>query len=276
MMTSGLEQALPRHKGHTPALSGQQLTIARNVFWVTCDGATIVLSMESGKYFGFDNIAALIWSEIAQHIPQDQIASAMATNYGVEVERARADIDSFTQKLQTNGLVEFAVTSATSQSAEEHPQSANSNAGHGPLFQAGNQSGDVRGLQRFLLFVEAYVLMVRTDVGLWRKGFHGLWKRFGGSSRERTGSSPPGDPAVVKSLCAPVLAAFRWYRPGAACMHRAMTTFWFLRRRGIQAALCLGVRRHPFGSHVWVEFNDQVLNDSQRVRDTHQTIARLA
>ena len=30
------------------------------------------------------------------------------------------------------------------------------------------------------------------------------------------------------------------------------------------------------GSDVWVEFNEQVLDDSQRVRETYQTIARLA
>lgn len=256
-------------------MSDQQLTIARNVFWVACDGATIVVSMESGKYFGFDNVAALIWGEIAQHIPQDQIASAMAGNYGLEIERARADLASFIQKLHTNGLVEFALTSVASQSIKEHPRSANSNTGHVSLSQAGKQREDARGLHRFLLFVEAYVLMVRTDVALWRKGFHGMWKRFG-SSRKRFGSSVAGDVATVKSICSPVLSAFRWYRPGAACMHRAMTTFWFLRRRGIQAELCLGVRRHPFGSHVWVEFNEKVLDDSQRVRETYQTIARLA
>src|SRR5262249_5394057 len=210
MMTSGLEQGLPEYQGHTPAMGDQQLSIAHNVFWVACDGAAIVLSMESGKYFGFDNVAAFIWGEIAQRNPQDQIASAMANNYGLEIERARADLDSFTQKLQTNGLVEFAVTSATSQSIEEYPQSANSDAGHVSSSRRGKQSGDVRGFHRFLLFVEAYVLMVRTDLGLWREGFHGLWKRFG-SSRERAGSSLPGDPAVVKSICAPVQAAFRWY-----------------------------------------------------------------
>jgi Transglutaminase-like superfamily/Coenzyme PQQ synthesis protein D (PqqD) len=276
MLTSRLEQALQRRQSQTDVGSGQQLTIASNVFWVACDGATIILSMDSGKYFGFDNVAAFIWGEIAQHSPQDQIASAMASDYGLEIERARADLDSFIRKLQTNGLVEFAVTCETSPSREEHPQaSSNSHAGYVSLPQAGKRSGDVRGLHRFLLFVEAYVLMVRIDVALWRKGFHGLWKRFGSSEKEG-GSSLIRDEATVKSICSPVRAAFRWYRPGAACMQRAMTTFWFLRRRGIQAALCLGVRRHPFGSHVWVEFNEKVLDDAQRVRETYQTIARLA
>lgn len=276
MLTSRVEHAVQGHEGQTRVVSDQQLTIARNVFWVACDGATIVLSMESGKYFGFDNVAAFIWGEVAQHIPQNQIASAMASNYGLEIERARTDLDSFIQKLQTSALVEFALTRATSPSIEEEPQtSSNSHAGHVSSFQTGKQSRDVRGPHRFLLFLEAYALMVRIDIGLRRKGFHGLWKRFG-SSGKRFGSSGAEDEATVKSVCSPVRAAFRWYRPGAACMQRAMTTFWFLRRRGIQAALCVGVRRHPFGSHVWVEFNEKVLDDSQRVRETYQTIARLA
>jgi Transglutaminase-like superfamily/Coenzyme PQQ synthesis protein D (PqqD) len=248
-------------------------TIAPNVFWVDSGGGTIVLNMETGRYFAFDSVAAFIWKLLGNASPLEEIATAVASDYGLNVDVARADVDSFVQKLRESKLVE---TSAH-QGGRQPPSGANVPNSSLPVVTTHIPSAEdrkVSALSRCVLFFEAYGLMVCTDVALRVVGFHGLWRRLGGIKHAVV--ELRGDSDHVKTLSGIALTAFRWYRPGAACKQRAMTTFWFLRRHGIPVTLCLGVRDHPFGSHVWSELEGAVVNDYRAVRERFKTIARLA
>ena len=54
----------------------------------------------------------------------------------------------------------------------------------------------------------------------------------------------------------------------ATCLRRSLLLWWLLRRQGIDSRLRIGARLDGdnFSAHAWVEFQDNVLNDSPDVR----------
>lgn len=75
--------------------------------------------------------------------------------------------------------------------------------------------------------------------------------------------------------CVQVAAA---YSPWLAnCLHRSVTLCWFLRRRGLEGALRIGVRRDADGTmdfHAWVEYDGVVLNDREDVTERYAVFDR--
>lgn len=52
-----------------------------------------------------------------------------------------------------------------------------------------------------------------------------------------------------------------YYRRQKDCLPKALTTFYLLRRQGVPARLCYGVRKFPFAAHAWVEASGEILDD---------------
>jgi hypothetical protein len=57
----------------------------------------------------------------------------------------------------------------------------------------------------------------------------------------------------------------------ANCLERSLTLWWLLRRRGINTALRIGVRKYDskFEAHAWIEYQNDVLNDSNDVSEQY-------
>jgi hypothetical protein len=64
----------------------------------------------------------------------------------------------------------------------------------------------------------------------------------------------------------------------ANCLQRSVVLWWFLRRRGLDGQLRIGVRRDPqlqkLTFHAWVEYDDVVLNDAIDVRERYVVFDR--
>jgi hypothetical protein len=87
----------------------------------------------------------------------------------------------------------------------------------------------------------------------------------------RVSPSPPAAaPFAIQAALAlgRLVNAVAWRLPGRpACLTRSVTLWWLLRRRGIDAAVRIGVRRTDgrLEAHAWVEIDGLVLNDAQDV-----------
>lgn len=69
------------------------------------------------------------------------------------------------------------------------------------------------------------------------------------------------------------------YGPWAAnCLQRSVVLWWYLRARGLDADLRIGVRRDPerggLDFHAWVEHDGLVVNDRPDVRERYATFDR--
>lgn len=113
-----------------------------------------------------------------------------------------------------------------------------------------------------------------------------LWLRLAGFARLQAALSrppraaPPRGEAVelieaARRMAQAILRASR-YVPRARCLHRALALLLWLRRRGIQADLRLGVRSgaEAIEGHAWVEWNGVLLNDERSVYDTFVLLER--
>ncbi len=64
----------------------------------------------------------------------------------------------------------------------------------------------------------------------------------------------------------------------ANCLQRSTVLWWFLRRRGLDGDLRIGVRRNArtgqLDFHAWVEYSGVVLNDRDDIRTLYATFDR--
>jgi hypothetical protein len=59
------------------------------------------------------------------------------------------------------------------------------------------------------------------------------------------------------------------------CLSRSLALFRTLRQAGIDASICIGVRKCPFAAHAWVESANLLLNDRLENVDQYFVIARF-
>lgn len=113
------------------------------------------------------------------------------------------------------------------------------------------------------LFVQAVVMLPLI----------GLWLRLLGLRRTmallRGWARPAGRPEAheemghAEAIARVIGLAVRHTFGQPRCLQQSLTLWWALRRHGLDASLCLGVRKvdGKVEGHAWVEFRGQVLND---------------
>jgi hypothetical protein len=64
----------------------------------------LVLDLSSGRYFGVGPVGAFIWDHLDGTLDLATIAQKTAAHFGVEADRATADLVEFVTELVDNGL----------------------------------------------------------------------------------------------------------------------------------------------------------------------------
>ncbi|MBI2218842.1 MAG: PqqD family protein [Candidatus Rokubacteria bacterium] len=77
------------------------------VAWRTIAGEGVVLSLDTRMLRGLNPVGTRVWELIDGHRAVDDIATEIAREFGVEAERARADVDAFVAELADKHLVEM-------------------------------------------------------------------------------------------------------------------------------------------------------------------------
>jgi hypothetical protein len=83
------------------------IRIPDHVVYREFEGEAIVLELESGTYFGLDEVGARVWRLIAEGTSRDDIVARLMTEYDVEEPRLRADLDGLLAELARRRLVEL-------------------------------------------------------------------------------------------------------------------------------------------------------------------------
>ncbi len=127
----------------------------------------------------------------------------------------------------------------------------------------------------------ATAIAVRT-IGLrrWQSCLTGRWSRAHGevASIGSAESISAGDDRLRRARkisCLVAAAANRCpYRSN--CLQQSLTTWWLLRRNGIESDLRIGTRKTAgsLEAHAWVEVDGQVVNDHNAIRDRFVSFER--
>ena len=87
----------------TPA--DPRFAISQDVVHRVLDGETIVLSLDSGTYFGLNATGTRVWRLIEDGVPRSQIIERISGEFEHPIDRVRADVDELLELLQSKGLV---------------------------------------------------------------------------------------------------------------------------------------------------------------------------
>lgn len=68
----------------------------------TLDGEAVVINLDNGRYYSFNDTGSLVWNALAEGHPTDAITAALAPSSPA----ARAAIDRFVDELLEQGLIQ--------------------------------------------------------------------------------------------------------------------------------------------------------------------------
>jgi hypothetical protein len=71
------------------------------------DGETVVLSLESARYFGLQGAGPRIWELVRQPVRVSEVCDAIASEYDVTPERCESDVLTFLRELLGKGLIKL-------------------------------------------------------------------------------------------------------------------------------------------------------------------------
>lgn len=66
----------------------------------------VILDVNSGRYFGLNDVGALIWDYLEHDVAQDDLVDAVVASFDVDREQAANDIDDLITELVDRGLVD--------------------------------------------------------------------------------------------------------------------------------------------------------------------------
>lgn len=83
-------------------------------------------------------------------------------------------------------------------------------------------------------------------------------------------------PAEVERAAYHVAVAATFFPGRAVCLEQSLALYLLLRRRGVPAALRLGVQAYPFYAHAWVEVDGAPVNEDPETVDKFRTLPEVA
>jgi len=69
------------------------------------DGETVLLHLDSGRYFGLNRTGTRIWQLLTERMDESAASAIIATEFAVDEQTARRDISSLVKELTERGLL---------------------------------------------------------------------------------------------------------------------------------------------------------------------------
>jgi Coenzyme PQQ synthesis protein D (PqqD) len=86
----------------------RRLKPSDSVVFRELDGEAVLLNLDTGTYFGLDEVGTRIWLLIEQHGLLEPVCDAIVGEFEVDRETAERDVLNLADALERNGLVQVA------------------------------------------------------------------------------------------------------------------------------------------------------------------------
>lgn len=70
-------------------------------------GEAVILNLESGKYYGLDEVGTRMWALLSEYGAIEPVVNALLAEYEVEEEQLRSDLLKLINDLSSHGLLQF-------------------------------------------------------------------------------------------------------------------------------------------------------------------------
>lgn len=84
-----------------------EIQLPGDVMWTQIGDEVAILNSSNGTYFGLDAIGSRIWCLIAQKLSPDEIVATMLSEYAVNEDEVRRDLDELIEKLAQRALIKI-------------------------------------------------------------------------------------------------------------------------------------------------------------------------
>jgi coenzyme PQQ synthesis protein D (PqqD) len=75
------------------------------VAWKDVDGEIVALDEHAAVYLAANPAGAIVWRSLAQGATRGQLADELVREFGIDADRAHADVDAFLADLGGRGLL---------------------------------------------------------------------------------------------------------------------------------------------------------------------------
>lgn len=89
-----------------PDHSDAQWSIPEHVVFQVLDGQAVVLNLDSGQYFGLNEVGTILWQGLEQGRSLEQITESLLENYEVGRVELRRDLTELVSALKQRRLLE--------------------------------------------------------------------------------------------------------------------------------------------------------------------------
>jgi hypothetical protein len=108
--------------------ANRHLSVNESVVSARLDGEAVLLNVETGIYFGLDEVGTRIWELLAQGADERKVLGQLLQEYDVEEAQLSADISGFIAHLAAAGLVRRHLRPSRSSVEDPLPESATGSA----------------------------------------------------------------------------------------------------------------------------------------------------
>jgi Coenzyme PQQ synthesis protein D (PqqD) len=86
----------------------ESYTIPDDVIWTDLSDEIVILKLDTGIYFGLDQVGARIWKLIAEGRSRDDVVREICAEYDAPGEQIERDFEELVTELSQEGLVKTA------------------------------------------------------------------------------------------------------------------------------------------------------------------------
>ncbi len=97
----------------TTAPDDLAIGVLEDVLFQDVEGEIVLLNIETGEYYGLNEVGSRIWTMFQEGQPVSQVLSTLLSEYDVPEEGLRGDVEQFLLQLQSKHLIEFNESSST-------------------------------------------------------------------------------------------------------------------------------------------------------------------
>jgi len=214
----------------------------------SADGV-VLLDLKADRIYSLDPIGAEMWKCLTQGGGIAAAAEYLHASWSVDENQAKKDAADFASSLRAKGLLVDAVqTVPVIRPIRSAPQSKS---------------------DRWLV--------ANACMGLAQAEWHRV--RGGLAALHAFVANTPVAASLQPDALTKVQRAFdraaMFYPNAVLCLGRSAAMAVMLRERGVAADLVIGVRRHPFRAHAWLEVDGVVANDRQGVQRDFEVLERV-
>ena len=83
-----------------------RISVPEDVFFRETGGEAVLLNLESGKYYGLDEVGTRMWTLLTQHGQVVPAYRALLDEYDVTEEQLQQDLLSLVNELVSHGLLQ--------------------------------------------------------------------------------------------------------------------------------------------------------------------------